>query len=105
MKHFVLISSLILLCGVGMASAHQAPAAATSGAPAKDAASAPSRQLLHPGDRACIQSTGSLIPAKPGHCLMGVAGRSYSRQDLQNTGQNQLGQALEQLDPSVSLGH
>lgn len=59
-----------------------------------------------PGDRNCIQSTGSLIPAKPGTCLP-VAGRSYSYQDIRNTGQPTLGPALQQLDPSITVtgGH
>lgn len=59
-----------------------------------------------PGDRACLQTTGSLIPAKQGSCLA-VPGRSYSRQDLQNTGEPTLGPALQKLDPSVTIrgGH
>lgn len=59
-----------------------------------------------PGDRNCLQTTGSLIPPKNGHCLS-VPGRSYSRQDIQNTGEPTLGPALEKLDPSVTVhgGH
>ncbi len=61
---------------------------------------------LKPGDRACLQSTGSLIPAGHRDCL-GVPGRSYSRQDIQNTGEPTLGPALQKLDPSVTIrgGH
>jgi hypothetical protein len=61
---------------------------------------------LKPGNRACLQSTGSLIPAKPGTCLP-VAGRSYSSQDIRNTGSPTLGPALQQLDPSITVtgGH
>lgn len=55
-----------------------------------------------PGDRNCIQSTGSLIPAKPGTCLP-VAGRSYSNQDIRNTGSPTVGPALQQLDPSITV--
>ena len=70
------------------------------------AQSAPTRPTgpLKPGDRNCIRDTGSLIHAKPGECLP-VAGRSYSREDLQRTGHNSLGPALRDLDPSISLGH
>jgi len=65
----------------------------------------PSQVPLKPGNRNCIQSTGSLIPAKPGTCLP-VAGRSYSQQDIQNTGSPTLGPALQQLDPSITVrGH
>jgi hypothetical protein len=65
-----------------------------------------SKKPPQPGDRNCIQSTGSLIPAKPGTCLP-VPGRSYSAQDIRNTGQPTLGPALQQLDPSVTVtgGH
>jgi hypothetical protein len=59
-----------------------------------------------PGDRSCLQSTGSMIPAKHGGCLT-VPGRSYSRQDIQNTGETTMGPALQKLDPSVTIqgGH
>lgn len=59
------------------------------------------RQVIKPGDRTCIRDTGSLIPAKKGQCLQGVAGRSYSRQDLLNTGAASNAQALRMLDPSI----
>ena len=58
-------------------------------------------QVIKPGDRQCIRNTGSLIPAKKGQCLQGVSGRSYSRQDLLNTGQINNAQALRMLDPSI----
>lgn len=58
-------------------------------------------QVIKPGDRLCIRNTGSLIPAKKGQCLQGVSGRSYSRQDLLNTGQVNNAQALRMLDPSI----
>jgi len=65
-----------------------------------------SKKPPQPGDRGCIQSTGSLIPAKPGTCLP-VAGRSYSNQDIRNTGSPTVGPALQQLDPSITVsgGH
>ncbi|WP_109124574.1 hypothetical protein [Dyella sp. C11] len=65
-----------------------------------------SRTPLKPGNRNCLQTTGSLIPAKPGTCLP-VAGRSYSSQDIRNTGSPTLGPALQQLDPSITVsgGH
>jgi len=58
------------------------------------------------GDRTCLQTTGSMIPAKHGSCLT-VPGRSYSRQDIQNTGETTMGPALQKLDPSVTIqgGH
>jgi hypothetical protein len=60
------------------------------------------RSPLKPGDRNCIRDTGSLIKAKPGECLP-VAGRSYSKQDIDATGETRLGPALERLDPAVTI--
>ena len=55
--------------------------------------------------RQCIRDTGSHIPPPKGQCLP-VAGNSYSQQDLQRTGATNIGQALQMLDPSVTLrGH
>ncbi|XRD90932.1 hypothetical protein ISN72_13700 [Dyella nitratireducens] len=59
------------------------------------------RSPLKPGDRQCIRDTGSLIPPKKGECLP-VAGRSYTKQDIDNTGENTLGPALEKLDPAIT---
>jgi hypothetical protein len=58
-----------------------------------------------PGSRNCIQSTGSHIPPPKGQCLP-VAGNSYSQQDIRRTGATDVGQALQMLDPSVTVhGH
>ena len=55
--------------------------------------------------RMCIRDTGSHIPPPKGQCLP-VAGNSYSQKDIQNTGANNVGQALQMLDPSVTVrGH
>ena len=59
-------------------------------------------RAARPNDRNCIRDTGSLIPAKKGRCLP-VTGRSYSQQDLLRTGQPDLGEALQQLDPSITV--
>lgn len=70
----------------------QTPAAPQSNSPIK------------PGDRNCLRDTGSLIKPKPGQCLP-VAGRSYSKDDIDRTGARTLGPALRDLDPSVTLQH
>lgn len=63
------------------------------------------RAVPAPGDRNCLRDTGSHIPPKKGECLP-VAGSSYSREELQRTGQTNIGQALQQLDPAVQIsGH
>ncbi|MGH8215223.1 MAG: hypothetical protein ACREPZ_05995 [Rhodanobacteraceae bacterium] len=53
----------------------------------------------------CIRDTGSHIPPPKGQCLP-VAGNSYSQQDIQRTGAATVGQALQTLDPSITVhGH
>ncbi len=74
------------------------PLAQSSGQP-----SAP--RAARSNDRNCIRDTGSRIPAKKGRCLP-VTGRSYSQQDLLRTGRPDLGEALQQLDSSITVrGH
>lgn len=69
------------------------------------AAAAAKRQAApRPGSRTCIRSTGSHIKPPKGQCLP-VIGRTYTRQDIQNTGQTDIGEALQRLDPSVSVTH
>jgi hypothetical protein len=101
---------LVLTIALGiapLAMAQQNPAD-TGAAPSGQQAATkqdPSQSPLKPGNRNCLQTTGSLIPAKPGTCLP-VAGRSYTQQDIKNTGQTDTGRALEQLDPSITVrGH
>lgn len=60
--------------------------------------------VIKPGDRNCLRDTGSRIPAKPGECLP-VAGRSYTGQELRNTGAIDTGRALQMLDPSITVRH
>ncbi|RDJ00215.1 hypothetical protein DVT68_05240 [Dyella solisilvae] len=110
------ISVLALLAGLGagsmaMAQTATPPANADSqsmhalpdGQVSNVAPAQQHRPVPAPGDRNCLQSTGSLIPAKPGHCLT-APGRSYSRQDILNTGRIDTAQALRDLDPSISTG-
>jgi hypothetical protein len=101
---FVLLAALAASAG---AMAQSSPPAATGATPqatqAGGAAQADNQKPPRPGDRNCIQSTGSLIPAKPGTCLP-VPGRSYSREDLEKTGHTTLGPALRDLDPSITYG-
>jgi hypothetical protein len=51
----------------------------------------------------CIQDTGSRI-RRPGQCS-NEPGRSYSQQDLKSTGQTEVGEALQLLDPSITVHH
>lgn len=61
-----------------------------------------SHSAIKPGDRNCIRDTGSLIKPKPGQCLP-VAGRTYSQQDINRTGERSLGPVLQNLDPSITV--
>jgi hypothetical protein len=53
-------------------------------------------------DPACLTATGSLI-ADTSKCR--GFGRSYSTEDIQRTGTNSAGDALAQLDPSITVHH
>jgi len=70
--------------------------------PATAPSAMPHASPIEPGDHNCIRDTGSLIPPKKGECLP-VPGRSYTQQDLEGTGERNLGPALEKLDPSVTI--
>lgn len=58
-------------------------------------------------DRNCLRDTGSRIPVRDDDrrgrrdCKPGV-GRVYDREDLMRTGETDIGEALERLDPSIS---
>ena len=101
------VISLALATGLGVSALAVAQSASTqvagpnAGMPASQASATHEHQVIKPGDRNCIRNTGSLLPAKKGQCLQGVSGRSYSRQDLLNTGQPNNTQALRMLDPSI----
>lgn len=62
------------------------------------------RQVPAPGSRNCIRDTGSHIKRHDQACLP-VNGNSYSHEDLERTGNPNVGQALQQLDPAVQISH
>lgn len=58
----------------------------------------------------CVQETGSRIPRvrqtssdtlRSVDCVTSSPGRSYSRNDIESTGEVDIGQALRKLDPSI----
>ncbi len=100
---FALIAALGLSAAVGAQPV--APAVAAPSGQAPQHASSSRHRILKPGDRNCLQSTGSLIPPRKGECLPAVAGRSYSGRELRRTGAIDTAHALQMLDPSISLGH
>lgn len=80
----------------------QATATATNPKPVASARRDGKRAVPPVDSRMCIRDTGSHIPPPKGQCLP-VAGNSYSQQDIQRTGANTVGQALQMLDPSVQV--
>jgi hypothetical protein len=78
-------------------------AAASNPKPVAASAKQDGKRAVPPVDsRMCVRDTGSHIPPPKGQCLP-VAGNSYSQQDIQRTGANNVGQALQMLDPSVQI--
>lgn len=55
-------------------------------------------------NRNCVRETGSHIAKKDKNICNGLPGRSYDREDIERTGAMDIGQALERLDPSISIG-
>jgi hypothetical protein len=101
MSRFVFVSAM-LLAGCGASTVLLAQDSPTS---PPSAGSSSQQQVARPDERNCIRETGSHIPAKKGQCLP-VNGRSYSQQDLQRTGEPELGRALQKLDPRITVrGH
>lgn len=98
-SHILVAALLLAVAGAGAVA--QAQSVAAPPLPAQPEV----RQANRPGDRTCIRDTGSLIRVKKGQCLP-VAGRSYNQQDLQRTGEPNLGSALQKLDPAITArGH
>lgn len=50
----------------------------------------------------CLTDTGSRIPGAQAAC---APGRSYSSADIERTGKTNAGDALAQLDPSITVHH
>jgi hypothetical protein len=73
-----------------------AACATTPSAPSKTAAAA----TPPPG---CVGQTATRLPVKEGACA--GFGNTYSKQDIDNTGQTTADKALALMDPSVRVGH
>jgi len=53
----------------------------------------------------CADSgTGTHLPTQPGKCSASPI-RSYSQDDVQRTGQTNVGDALRMLDPAITVHH
>ena len=51
----------------------------------------------------CVTETGSRIKHKDKKGCNGLPGRSYDKEDIDRTGANNIGEALQLLDPSIQL--
>ncbi|MDO9452610.1 MAG: hypothetical protein Q7J29_07095 [Stagnimonas sp.] len=98
MKKVALLILIAACIGAGGVRADPSPVAATT-VDAKDKAALPKPQTR------CEPPAGSRINPKPddkGNCPAGSAlVRIYSNDELKSTGQTDLGQALQQLDPAI----
>ncbi len=56
-------------------------------------------------DEFCVRETGTRIRAGAGREGCRFAGRSYTRETLQRTGETDVGRALQRLEPSVRGGN
>lgn len=102
MIKLIFFAALLTASAAAFAAPQNAPSADQPQAgPASTTATAAKRSPLKPGNRNCLRDTGSLIPAKKGECLP-VAGRSYTKQEIDATGETTLGPALEKLDPAIT---
>jgi len=105
MSRFVTFAAL-LATGFA-AAAYAAPQSAPAPNPSNPQVAAPAATQGHPspikpGDRNCLRETGSMIPPKKGGCLP-VFGRTYTKDEIDNTGAHTLGPALQRLDPSLTV--
>ncbi|MGH8190898.1 MAG: hypothetical protein ACREP2_05575 [Rhodanobacteraceae bacterium] len=114
LNKLILGATLATLCGVAsvaLPAVAQQTANASQTAPVTQTATttkakADAQRAVPPLDsRMCIRDTGSHIPPPKGQCLP-VAGNSYTQKDIRRTGATNVAQALQMLDPSVTVhGH
>jgi hypothetical protein len=53
----------------------------------------------------CTRDTGTRLPADKGTSRCDALGRSYSAEEIRNTGATDVGTALHFLDPSITVHH
>lgn len=114
MKRLILATALVSAFGLGGvavaqtstdASANTTAATGSQIAASKTDVAVGTKQVPAPGSRNCIRDTGTHIKRRDQACLP-LNGNSYTREDLERTGDPNIGRALQQLDPSVQVtGH
>jgi hypothetical protein len=91
MVRTVLICALVSASALGCSGSPQ---------PRPDAARTAAATTAQP----CSQATASRIPRNPEECSPSP-GRTYSQADVERTGQTNVGDALQMLDPSITVHH
>ncbi|WP_293387342.1 hypothetical protein [Nevskia sp.] len=86
--------STLMLAGA-FAAEPASPSIPTDSTPARNDGDAETRQPN------CVRDTGTRIKSKKRDCL-GVAGRSYSAEELRQTGETNPLDALRRMDPSIT---
>lgn len=105
MQRFLLIA---LLGGCAFAASAQPPVANQASAPDGASASAAKDAATDEFSRLCLRQTGSrIVAAQNAHSRKGerrcvaANGHSYSKADLDRTGQFTLAEALRRLEPAI----
>lgn len=105
MRLLPIICSLMLLAGNAVASPTESEVAAEPQVASAESTQAGKAEEVRKADRNCLRETGSRIKRKDkGGCLP-LAGRTYSKDDLDGTGAVTVADALERLDPAIRRGH
>lgn len=109
MQHLALLG-LIGALALAMDTQAQTPATDAPAPTAADVAAAPAGAAATPADAEqaprhnCLRSTGTRIRSrdKDGCLHVYSPSRVYSRADIERTGETEISEALQRLDPSIS---
>lgn len=110
MRQSVVVLSALLLTSAAFAmpvegtsvesgSTESAPIAAAAATPVQNA------KPVVEARRDCIRDTGTRIVRRDKDGCNGLAGRSYSQEDLRSTGDTNIADALQRLDPAIGRQH
>jgi len=91
----------LLLAGLALSMLAGAVSAAEPASSSAASATATNSSSAEPRQPNCVRDTGTRIKSKNRDCL-GVAGRSYSAEELSRTGEINPADALRRLDPSIT---
>lgn len=98
---------LSLLSGVAFAQTPAVAPARDQEAPvatvAEETVNADTPKLAEVNDRNCLRHTGTRIKRRDKDGCINAPGRSYDKDDIDSTGASTAAEALERLDPSVSI--